>query len=321
MQKNINTINDYPIPKAEKFKNEFDYESSCLMYYNIMYELYSTTFKWLRLPDYMYEEGADVYCENYLTLGGKVLFFEDKDLDRFFLYKYTGYGINFYGFPRAFQVSNPIGYSKKIERGNAVEIFNSPYRTPENTTIRNFAEKLATCDMILMLNLHSQKMPYLISTTQESGLSSKNFMNKLNTYEPNIFVDKDFDLDAIKVFQTKSDFIAPQVYALKNNIWQEFLRMAGIAGINGKAERVNVLEEQDSQAESNSFLTTRLATRKNACKLINERWGLDVDVEVRDDLKIRLDMLDLDNYLKIFGNLDEEQDKEPEEKEKKEVEE
>ena len=66
-----------PIPNMSKTENEFDFRNTMINYYNILYELFTTTFKWEGLPDYMYEEGADLYLENALTINGKVLFFKD----------------------------------------------------------------------------------------------------------------------------------------------------------------------------------------------------------------------------------------------------
>lgn len=289
-----------PIPFSEKTLEQFNYRETAINYFNIIYELFTTTFKWEGLPEYMYEEGADLYLENALTINGKVLFFKDDVLNKYLLYTYTGQDINFYGRPISYQVSNPAGYSKKFDRKNAVEIFNSPFRTPENVTIKLYAEKLATCDMILMLNLHTQKMPYLLSTTQGQELTTKNFLNKLNTYEPNIFVDKNFDMESIKVFNLNSPFVGPQIQIMKESLWSEILRYCGITGNIEKAERVNVEEQDAFNGEANAWIMTRLTTRQKAAKDINKKFGLNVKVSIRPDLSMRFNMLDSIKYVNSY---------------------
>lgn len=291
-----------PIPAMGKIENEFDFRNTMINYYNILYELFTTTFKWEGLPDYMYEEGADLYLENALTINGRVLFFKDDVLNKYLLYTYTGQDINFYGRPLSYQVSNPAGYSKKIDRENGVEIFNSPFRTPENNTISLFAEKLATCDMIMMINLHTQKMPFVISTTQGQELTTKNFLNKLNKYEPKIFVDKNFDLDSIKVFNLNPPFIASQIQQLKTSLWKEALCYCGITGVIDKAERVNVEEQNAFNGEANAWLMTRLKTREQAVENINKKFALNLKVNVRQDLNMRLEILNGQNSTNIEGD-------------------
>lgn len=287
------------LPKAVsgKVKNEFNYQATVLKYFNTFYELYSTTFKWNRLPSYMYQEGADIYLENCLTINGRCLFFYDDILDKYLLYHYTGNQLNFYNYPLTFTVSNPTGYSRTgITRDQAVEIFNSPYRTAENMNIYLFAEMLAYIDNLIWLNLQSQKMPYVILCTDNQRQTMANFMAKVNSLESTVFGTKELDLDSIKILETKAEFLGLSLYELKDKYFKEALRYCGIGTTESKKERLIVNEQIDVEAEANSLLLTRLKTRQKAAEDINEKFGLDIEVTVREDLNIRMEMLTNEDY-------------------------
>lgn len=289
------------IPKAnaDQYKAILTYESCFNHYYNIFYELYSTTFKWVGLPDYMYQEGADMYLEQKLTTYGKVLFFYDDILDKYLLQTYTGYGLNFYQKSTEFQVSNPNGYSRKFTRENAVEILNSPYYTPENNTIKQYASKLALIDMTIMLLLNTKKIPYIIKTTEGQRVSMINFMKQMDTFENRFFVDPEFDLDALKILDLKSPLYENDLYELKNRYFQEGLRYCGIGTTMDKKERVITSEQYSSNGESDALLYTRLTSREHACEEINRKFGLDISVELRTDINNRIQFFNLGdlNYL------------------------
>lgn len=282
------------------WKSDFNYEETKLHYYNTIYELYSTTFRWDGLPQYMYDEKADIYIEKRLTDRGRVLFFYDDILDKYLSYTYTGQNIGWYGYWEKYYVSNPIGYTRWLDKSNAVEIFNSPYFTAENIAIRKYADMLTICDMILLQNLNAQKIPYIITTTQNQETSIRNFLSKLDNWDPAIILSKDFELENIKILQTSPKYVGNDVITTKKAIWDEIFMYCGIGSNQGKMERVNVLESSLDSGPANASLLTRLTMREQAADEINRKFNLPVSVSVREDLKMRLDIIRNQNVVDEF---------------------
>ena len=277
----------FPIfkPFADEAEPIFDFASETIKYYNILFELYATTFKWEGLPEEIVRDGGELYLEKVLCSQGQILFFYDKVLKEYLVQTYAGSGLNFYRQPTKFQVTAPNGYSKSFTRDEAVPIYNSPYFTNEINTIHSFAQKLALCDMTSMLNVQTQKLPYIIKCTEGQRLTLVNLFKQINEFQPKVFVDDTFDDNALKVYPLNSPFVAEQVYNLKAKYWQEALKYVGVGTGTVKKERVNLEEQLDSQGESNAMLATRMVSRQMAAEQINKMFGLNISVKVREDLE------------------------------------
>lgn len=269
----------------------FDFVSETSKYYNILFELYATTFKWENLPFEIIRDGGELYLEKILCSEGKILFFKDDILNEFLVQTYAGFGLNFYGQPTSFDVVAPNGYHKSLTRDNAVTIYNSPYFTTEINTIQNFAQKLALCDLTAMLNIQTQKLPYLIKCGEGQKLTLVNLFKQLNEFNSKIMVDDTFDENSIKVFPLNSPYVANHILEAKNIWWTEAMKYVGCPVGSVKKERVGEQEQIDTQAESNAMIATRLTSRKMACEQINEKWNLNLDVKIRNDLQNNMSMI------------------------------
>lgn len=272
-------------PNYDSQQPIFDFVSESVKYYNILFELYATTFKWENLPFEIIRDGGELYLEKGLCSSGQMLFFYDEILKEFLIQTYAGSGLNFYKQPTTFQVSAPNGYTKTLTRENAVPIYNSPYFTNEINTIKSFSDKLALCDMTAMTNVQTQKFPYIIKCGEGQRLTLTNVFKQINEFQPKILVDDTFDDNSIQVFPLNSPFVAEQVYNLKEKYWQEALKYIGVGTGTVKKERVGLEEQLDAQGESNAMLATRLTSRQMAAEQINEKFGLNLKVSVRVDLK------------------------------------
>ena len=285
MAKKINNVN---IPKISDFgavQGVWDFEQEIMKYYNILFELYATRFKWDGLPEEIKRDGGELYLEKTLCSRGHCLFFYDKVLKEYLVHDYTGWGLNFYEQPTNYQVTAVTGYSKQFTRENAVAIYNSPYYTTELNVIRTFATKLALCDMTIMLNVHSQKLPYIIKCTENQRLTLINVFKQINEFQNRVFVDADYDENSIKVYPLNAPFIGNEVYDLKSKYWQEAMKYVGTPTGTNKKERVGQEEQQDAQGEANAMLATALTSRQIACEQINKMFGLNLSVGLREDLK------------------------------------
>ena len=269
------------IPKLDRMKPTFDFMSETTKYENILFELYATQIEWDGLPEEIKRDGGELYLEKTICNEGKCLFFYDDILKEYLVHSFTGSGFNFYGQPLKYYVKAANGYSREFDRTNAVPIYNSPYYTTEVNVINNFAQKLALCDLTIMVNTQTQKTPYLIKCSETQRLTLLNVFKEINEFNPKIFVDETYDADSITVYPLNAPFISNEVYDLKAKYWQEALRFCGISTGTVKKERVGTEEQQDAQDEANAMLNTRLASRKIAAKQIKEMFGIELTPKLR----------------------------------------
>lgn len=287
---------DLAKPINSRVKTIFDYESTYWHYYNILLELYTTRFEW-ELPKEIIDEGGNIYLEWVLTTSGQALFFKDDVLDKYLVSGFAGTKLNWYGFPSEYTATLQNGYSKSgLNDSNAVRIYNSNVRTGEVIDIGLFADRLATCDLIVNMNLHAQKMPYIIKGTTQNKLSWEQMINKLDSYEPNIIISKELNIEDLEVLKTDAPFIADKVYDLKLKIWNEALSYVGLSCNLDKRERVTVGEQLNYNSDSDALLMTALAPRQEAAKKISEKFDIDCSVKVREDLQYRVDMMSREFY-------------------------
>ena len=75
-----------------------------------------------------------------------------------------------------------------------------------------------------------------------------------------------------------------KIYTLKTQIWNEALTYLGISNTSfQKKERLISDEVLRSQGGTIASRYSRLNARKQACEEINKMFGLNIDVDFRDD--------------------------------------
>jgi hypothetical protein len=103
---------------------------------------------------------------------------------------------------------------------------------------------------------------------------------------PFIFGNKALDTKGITVFKTDAPFIADKLFEMKDKKWKECLEMLGINNANtAKKERL-VTDEVNSNNQLLMFQAdAMLMTRQFAVKEINEKFGLNISCELREDIE------------------------------------
>ena len=87
----------------------------------------------------------------------------------------------------------------------------------------------------------------------------------------------------IQVLKTEAPFIAGSVQDMKVTIMNEYLNMIGLAIADEKRERRTDDEVFQFNRKANAFANTFLKQRVEACDAINEKFGLNVSVELSVD--------------------------------------
>lgn len=259
-----------------------------IQYYNRLTELSISMFEWKNLPDTIDPR----FLELTLFSDGMSVFFRDEDLGDLALQCMISGQLDVYRIPinRVAYATN--GYRRKLDNTNSVIIFNNMLHTNSILDVEMFSRRLYNLDRAIDVNANAQKTPVLIQCEENQRLTMKNLYEQYDGNEPFIFGDKALNTNALKVLKTDAPYVADKLYELKIQIWNEALTYLGISNTNiMKKERMVTDEVQRNQGGVIASRYSRLDSRKQACKKINEMFGLDIDVEYREDYQLYDDLV------------------------------
>lgn len=281
-----------------KNKNSQFWESATLnnntyiMYYDRLTELAISMFEWKNLPDTIDER----FLELSLFRDGMCVFFEDKVIGYLALRTMIGGNLNLYQIPTERTAYASNGYNKHLTQDDSVIIFNNMLHTNSQLEIDLYARRLWDLDRTIDINARAQKTPILLTCEESQRLTMKNLYMQYDGNMPVIFADKNISPNAIKVMQTESPFIADKLYQLKTNIWNEALTLLGISNINvQKKERLISDEVMRNQGSTIASRYSRLNARRQAANEINKMFGLNIEVDYREDFRVTDDEIMLED--------------------------
>lgn len=275
--------------KRKPHSNKNFWESSYMnnrtymQYYNRLTELSISMFEWKNLPDTIDPR----FLELTLFSDGMSVFFRDEDLGDLALQCMISGQLDVYRIPinRVAYATN--GYRRNLDNTNSVIIFNNMLHTNSMLDVEMFSRRLYNLDRAIDVNANAQKTPVLIQCEENQRLTMKNLYEQYDGNQPFIFGDKALNTNALKVLKTDAPYVADRLYELKTQIWNEALTYLGISNTNiMKKERMITDEVQRNQGGVIASRYSRLDSRKQACKKINEMFGLNIDVEYREDYQL-----------------------------------
>lgn len=249
-------------------------------YYNRLVELAISMFEWKNLPD-----SVDArFLELCLFVDGQAIFFYDEELGYLTLQNAMNGGFNVYRIPvnrRAYAVN---GYNRELNEKNSVIIFNNYLHTNSQMDAVMFAKRLYNLDRAIDVNANAMKTPIIIKCDETQRLTMLNLYKQYDGNEPYIFGDKSINTNAVQVLKTDAPYVADKLYQLKTQIWNEALTYLGISNINvQKKERLITDEVTRNQGGTIASRYSRLNARRDACKQINDMFGLDIWCDYRED--------------------------------------
>ena len=263
--------------ESAKFNN-----TTFMQYYNRLTELAISMFEWKNLPD-----SIDVrFLELALFSDGMAVFFKDDDIGYLALRTMIGGHLNVYQIPTIRTAYASSGYNKVLNEDNSVIIFNNLLHTNCLLEIENFAKRLYNLDRIIDINANAQKTPLFISCDEKQRLTMKNLFMQYDGNAPVIYADKQLNPNAIKVLQTEAPYVCDKIYTLKTQIWNEALTYLGISNTNiQKKERLISDEVTRNMGGVIASRYSRLEARRQAADAINKMFGLEIEVNYREDFR------------------------------------
>lgn len=256
--------------------------STFRQYYNRLVELSISMFEWKNLPDSVDPR----FLELTLFTDGQAVFFEDEVMGFLALQNAMGGGFDVYRIPtkrRAYAVN---GYQKQLDENDSVIIYNNYLHTNSMLDVQMFAKRLYNLDRAIDVNANAQKTPILLLCDDSERLTLENMYMQYDGNKPVIKGVKGLNPNAFTVLKTDAPYVADKLYQLKTQIWNEALTYLGISNINiTKKERLISDEVTRNQGGTIASRYSRLQSRREACKKINEMFGLDIWCDYREDFQ------------------------------------
>ena len=252
-------------------------------YLDRLTELAISMFEWKNLPEQIDER----FLEYTLFTDGQAVFFRDEELGEYLaLQVATNGGFNVYRIPlrrRAYAVN---GYQKQLNIEDSIIIYNNMLRRNSIRTVKLYAERIANLDRIIDVNANAQKTPVLVQGTDQQKLTLENVYKEYDGNAPVIFGYKDLDLKGFSVLKTDAPYVSDKLYQLKTQLWNECLTYLGISNLNiQKKERLVADEVVRNQGGTIASRYSRLNARRQACEQINKMFGLNIEVDYREDYR------------------------------------
>ena len=252
-------------------------------YLNRLTELAISMFEWKNLPDTVDAR----YLELHLFETGCMVYFKDEVIGDLCLDCIANGRLDVYGNPllrRAYSGYN--NYQKLLKYNNSVIIWNNYLHSNSILDVEMFARRLYNIDRIIDINANAQKTPVLVLGNEKQRLTLLNLYKEYDGNAPFIFGDKNLDINALKALSTNAPYVCDKLYQLKTQIWNEALTYLGISNINiQKKERLITDEVTRNQGGTIASRYSRLETRRQAVKKINEMFGTNIEVNYREDFQ------------------------------------
>ena len=263
------------------------------MYLERLTELAVSMFEWKNLPDTCDER----FLELTLFTNGYAVFFEDEYLSRTGLSdsdngSYLALPVatngrwNVYNIPTKRRAYASNGYNKILDVNDSVMIYNNLLHTNSVNICRTYARRLYNLDRIVDVNANAQKTPVLILANEQQRLTMLQVYQKWDGNEPVIFGDRDLDMKLVQALRTDAPYIADKIQSLKTELWNEVLTYLGISNISfQKKERMISDEVLRNQGGTIASRYSRLNARRQSADQINKMFGLNIEVNFREDYR------------------------------------
>lgn len=252
-----------------------------IRYVEKLTELSISMFKWENLP-----KSVDArYIELELFRNGSVVYFKDEVMGDLCLDCVTHGEFGVYGDPirrRAYSRYNH--YQKELTDEDSVIIWNNLMRTNSVIVVSQFARRLYNYDRIIDINTNAQKTPGFIQGTEKQRVTLLNLYKEYDGNVPFIFGDKNMSLENLTYVSTGAPYISDKIFELKTQTWNEALTYLGISNVNiNKKERLITDEVTRNQGGTIASRYSRLESRQEGARKINDMFGTNISVEYRED--------------------------------------
>lgn len=251
------------------------------MYIRQLLTLAENVFEFKNLPEFI-----DIaYLNSTLLRHGSIAFFQDEVMGLLAL-PFVAYGrLDVYGRPIKIQVTGQNGYRRILDKDEFVIMYDNNGRYPLWLDILQYSERIAQMTRTIDINIAQQKTSRVFKTKSGTEKSIRDLVNNVDAYENTILTYDDIDLDDISLVLAPAPYVADKISIDKDKIYNEFLRLIGIANLSYQKKERNIKDEINAmQGGTIASRYSRFEPRKKAIEQINEKFGTNIEVEYYDGL-------------------------------------
>lgn len=229
------------------------------------------------------------YVNRELVHKGSIAFFMDEYLGLLAL-PYVNMGrLDLYGRPIDIQVIGKNGYTRQLKFGEYVIMYDNMIRYPLIFDILQYSERVASITRTIDINTVQQRTPRIWKTKTENLKTIQDVIDGIDSNNEAIVTYDNLELDDTTVVLEPAPFVADKLSEQKDKIWNEFLRLIGIANTSFQKKERNIQDEVFiSQAGTIASRYSRFEARREAIDKINKKWNLNIEVEYYDGLPTTL---------------------------------
>lgn len=255
-------------------------------------------FRWDGLP-----EGLESrYIEEMLFNYGQCFFYKHPLRGIICLPNFDNNMMNIYG-----EYDNGIVMSANglvndiVKYDEGVRIFNNDLKEPTRPYILEYANRMTEVEMSIKMNVHQQKFPYFIKCNRQNELTWKTMYKKIELGDPALFMSDMLDLESISVSPTLSPYVVDKMQTYRYQLENEILTYLGIDNTMEKNSGVSEEETASNNQFINRNIEIQYKNRLMARDLINEMFGLNVDVirvsDITKDVEVSVDDMESDDII------------------------
>ena len=253
------------------------------------------------------------YVNKELVYRGSIAFFMDEYLGLLAL-PYQNMGrLDLYGRPIDIQVIGKNGYTRHLKKGEYVIMYDNRSKQALIYDILQYAERISLIQRTMDINIAQQRTNRIWKTKSENKKTVEDLMNGVSSNNEAILTYDNIDLETTTGILAPAPFVADKLSEQKDKLWNEFLRLIGIANSSFQKKERNIRDEVFiSQAGTIASRFTRFNARVDAINKINKLWNLNLEVEYYDGLPTTLTMdggVTDDGYVETQTDLSSESDR------------
>ena len=251
------------------------------MYMRQLMTLAENVFEFENLPEYI----DTAFLNKVLLNNGSIAFFKDEVLGLLAL-PYVNIGkLDIYGRPTKIKVISKSVYQRTLNDDEFVIMYDNNGRYPLYLDIEQYAERLAQMQRTMDINIAQQKTSRFWKTKTENEKTVRDIINNVDGYENTVLTYDNIDLDDTQIVLQPAPYVSDKIDLQKDKIWNEFLRLIGIANVSYQKKERNIKDEiQAMQGGTVASRFSRFEPRKKAIDMINQKFDTDIKVKYYDGL-------------------------------------
>lgn len=251
------------------------------MYLRQLLTLAENVFEFEDMPTFI----DTAYLNKNLLRNGSIAFFKDEVMGLLAL-PYVNIGtLDVYGRPNKIKVMSQNTYTRTLSRDEYVIMYDNNGRYPLFLDITQYAERIALDTRTIDINILQQRTPRFWKTSSDKEKSIRDIINNVDGLENTILTYEDINIDDIQLVLSPAPYVADKIDIQKEKIWNEFLRLIGIANMNFQKKERNIKDEVvASQGGTVASRYSRFEPRQKAIEEINEKFGTNIKVKYYDGI-------------------------------------